>query len=147
MTQGGLKSIGVRLEGPSFTTGNALPVLHEILHGLRRFRDSREPLTIDLRAMPFGPGDEERLLEILGRGETEAGVESLGRTDIWETRYPGVWIVDYRDSEGGRIGLQVEITDIPALVRTPGDDIRDAVADLERTLAAAGAMPSEEGPR
>ena len=32
-----------------------------------------EPLTIDLRAMPFGPGDEERLLEILGRGETEVG--------------------------------------------------------------------------
>lgn len=145
MTHTGLASIGVRVDAASLTTGNALPVLHEILHALRRLGESGESLTIDLRAIPFGPGDEERLLETLGHGEIRVTMDSLGRTDIWETRFPGVWIVDHRDAEGGRIGLQVEVTDVPALVRTPGDDIRDAVAELEETLAAAGTMPSQEG--
>ena len=145
MTNSSLTSIGVRVETPLLTTGNVLPVLHEVLHALRRFGESGESLTIDLRAIPFGPGDEERLLETLGEGEIRAAIDSLGRTDVWETRYPGVWIVDHRNTEGVRIGLQVEITDVPALIRTPGDDIRDAVAELEEMLAAAGTMPSQEG--
>ena len=168
MTNSSLTSIGVRVETPLLTTGNVLPVLHEVLHALLGLAVAQaqgldgafllrvdeggeflvvrgESLTIGLRAIPFGPGDEERLLETLGEGEIRAAIDSLGRTDVWETRYPGVWIVDHRNTEGVRIGLQVEITDVPALIRTPGDDIRDAVAELEEMLAAAGTMPSQEG--
>ena len=145
MTHIGLASIGVRIEGAASVTGNALPVLHEILHGLRRLGETGEPLTIDLRSIPFGPGDEERLLVTLGEGEVRAVLDSLGRTDIWETRYAGVWIIDHRDAAGARVGLQVEVTEMPSLLRTPGDDIRDAAAQLDEALAAAETMPIQEG--
>ena len=147
MSDNSLRSIGIRVEGEVLDTGNALPVLHEILHALRRLDEAGEPTTIDLRSIPFGPGDEERLLRTLGEGELRASVDSLGRTEIWETSFHGVWLVDHRDAGGARTGLQVEVTDVPALIRTPADDITDAVAMLERVLDTTADMPSQEGTR
>jgi len=137
------ESIGVRVEVGTSNAGNAVPVLHEILHALRRLAETSHRTIIDLRAIPFGPGDEERLLETLGAGEVTARVDSLGHTHISETRFPGVWLVDYRDASEARIGLQVEVTDVPGLLRTPHDDLNDAVDALEKALAAAVQDPSQ----
>lgn len=144
MSENTLNSIGVRVEGGLADTGNALPVMHEVLHALRRLDSQAESTTIDLRAIPFGPGDEQRLLDMLGSGEIRATIDSLGRTDIRETRFHGAWIVDHYDVAGTRIGLQVEITDCPALIQTPKEDISEAVAALESVLATAGTSPSQE---
>lgn len=145
MSQNKLRSIGVVVENPPLSLGNAVPVLHEILHALRRLEETGESSTIDLRAIPFGPGDEEHLLGMLGDGEIRATLDSVGRTEIRETRFHGVWLTDYRDADDNRIGLQVEVTDLPALIRTPRDDITDAARALEAALATAGQMPSQEG--
>ncbi|MEN8176290.1 MAG: hydrogenase expression/formation C-terminal domain-containing protein [Pseudomonadota bacterium] len=130
-----LESIGVRVEPSLEATGNLLPVLHEILHALRQFTQTGEPTVIDLAAIPFAPGDEENLMEMLGGGEIRITVDSLGPTYIRETRYHGVWLVDYRSEADDRIGLQIEITDIPSLVRTPTADLGDAAAALQRFLS------------
>jgi hydrogenase-1 operon protein HyaF len=117
--------------------GNALPILHEIRHGLARLADSGESTLIDLRAIPFGPGDEQRLLDLLGRGEVEAGLRALGETRVWETAIPAVWLVDHYNGEGERIALQVEIDRIPQILCTQEEDVRNATARLDALLAAA----------
>ena len=70
-----LKSIGVAVEEVPAGAGNALPVLHEVLHALRRLSGNGDPTIIDLRSIPFGPGDEQALLETLGEGEISATLE------------------------------------------------------------------------
>ena len=45
-----------------------------------RLADTGEPTRIDLAALPFGPGDEKRLLGWLGRGEVSATIDALGPT-------------------------------------------------------------------
>jgi hydrogenase-1 operon protein HyaF len=118
--------------------GNALPILHEIRHGLERLAQTSEPTLIDLHAIPFGPGDEERLLEFLGRGEVQAGIEALGTTRVWESEIPGVWLVDHRNGNNERVALHIEINRIPDILRTQSDDILEAVARLDARLGAHG---------
>ena len=64
MKSGSLKSIGVAVEAMPPVAGNARPVLHEVLHALRRLHEGGGPTTIDLHAIPFGPGDEQVQLAV-----------------------------------------------------------------------------------
>jgi hydrogenase-1 operon protein HyaF len=124
--------------------GNALPVLGEIRHALERFVSTGEPSRIDLAAMPFGPGDEERLLTLLGTGEVTATIEALGPTRIRETRFPGVWLVDYANADGQRIALQIEVDEVPQLLRTQQADFADSLHALDTELSRLGAAPEPE---
>lgn len=127
--------------------GNALPILNEIRHALARLAEQGEPTRIDLAAMPFGPGDEDRLMALLGHGEVEASVDALGPTRVWETRFPGVWLLDYANVEGERIALQIEVDEVPQMLRTQRADIPDSLAALDAALASASAADPAGEPR
>ena len=117
--------------------GNALPILGEIRHAVARLAETGEATRIDLAAIPFGPGDEDRLLELLGRGEVQATVDALGPTRIWETRFPGVWLVDYANADNQRLALQIEVDEVPQILRTQGPDLADSLSALDARLEAA----------
>ncbi len=133
-----LKEIGVKVEDGEAAPaewGNALPILHEVGHGLRQLRETGETTVIDLHALPFGPGDEGRLFDLLGRGEVEAQIQALGPTRIWETGFPGVWLVDHRNTEDERLALHIEISSVPEILRSQREDIDDALVRLEACIA------------
>ncbi|MBL3526531.1 MAG: hydrogenase expression/formation protein [gamma proteobacterium endosymbiont of Lamellibrachia anaximandri] len=134
-----LQDIDVRIEAAvdqSVQHGNAIPLLHEILHALRRLGETEEPTTIDLRSIPFGPGDEEQLLDALDRGEVTVKLETLGASEIYETAFAGVWIVEHKNTEGERIALQIEITRVPEILFTQVADLTDSISRLENRLRA-----------
>jgi hydrogenase-1 operon protein HyaF len=124
--------------------GNSLPILHEVRHGLKRLAETGESTLIDLRAIPFGPGDEVRLLELLGEGEVTAKVDALGPTRVWETAVKGVWIVDHRDLDEQRLALNIEVATIPNILRTQPEDVEDAIRALDERLAAVSGDPAPE---
>lgn len=117
--------------------GNCLPILHELRHGLKRLARSGETTQIDLSSIPFAPGDEQRLLEILGEGEVEANVDALGPTRVWESGIHGIWLVDYRNIDGQRLALHIEIATVPNILRTQPQDIKDAIDKLEALVETA----------
>ena len=113
-------------------TGNALPVLHEIKHALNRFAESGETAIIDLGAIPFAPGDERVLDDVLGQGEVRCTVDAMGESTVTETRFPGVWRVDHFDEKGDITSRFIEVTDIPELLKSQPEDIetgREALAE------------------
>lgn len=125
--------IQVKVESAGFRN-NALPILHQIRHALSRLAEAGERAVIDLMAIPFGPGDEELLVEVLGQGEVSAVVDALGPTRVNETAYPGVWLVDYRDTEDARIAFQIEITEIPNILKAQPEDVADGIERLGSRL-------------
>ncbi len=127
-------TIGVSAPNPGQDWGNAMPILHEIRHALKRLSTDGSPCVIDLGAIPFGPGDEARLLALLGRGEVEAVIHALGETRIWESAIPAVWLVDHYNPEGERIALHIEVDRVPSLLRTQPEDFVEATARLDRIL-------------
>jgi hydrogenase-1 operon protein HyaF len=113
---------------------NSLPLLHEIFHALHRLHDSGASTTLDLLAMPFGPGDESRLLDFLGNGELSAQLDAMGQSSIRESRFSGVWIIEHKSAGGQRVAFQIEITRLPAILETQPEDIGTGLDALQEAL-------------
>lgn len=131
-----LESIPIAVEAatPGGLTENALPLLHEIRHALKRLAEQGESTQFDLKAIPFAPGDEERLMNLLGRGEVDAVVNALGESKITETSFPGVWVVAHYSPENERIAFQIEVTDMPQILKTQQADIEDSFLRFSERL-------------
>jgi len=111
-------------------TGNLLPLLHEIRHALQALVANGEASQIDLRALPMAPGEEQRLLDLLGQGEVRAELQALGRSEFRETRFPGVWLVTHYNTSDELMGRFVEIARVPELLVAPPEDIEEGRAAL-----------------
>ena len=128
-------SMELRVEAGEQLTFNVEPLLHEIRHGLARLLDSEAATTIDLRSIPLAPGEEERIIKVLGTGEVQARMSALGPSEIKETRFPGVWLVTHYNSENEVIGKYIEVCDMPQILKAQVEDIRDGLAQLTARLA------------
>ena len=117
------------------STGNVEPLLHEVRHALQRWLDEGEVTVIDLRSIPMGPGEEDRIVGELGQGEVQARMSALGPSEIIETRYPGVWLVTHWNNNEEVIGKFIEICDMPRLLLAQEEDIREGLELLDSQLA------------
>ena len=70
----------------------------------------------------------------MGVGEVSAELRTLGPSRIWETGYAGIWLVDHTNEAGERLALQVEITDVPELLRSQPEDMHSALGALDGHL-------------
>lgn len=115
--------------------GNALPLLHEVRHALERLLAAGEETIIDLRSIPMGPGDEAHLEAELGTGEVSARLETaIGPSVIMETRFPGVWLITHYNSEDQILSRFIEVTQVPAVLRSQPEDMREGFASLAEQL-------------
>ena len=117
-------------------TGNALPILHEIRHALEALLERGEETVIDLGAIPFAPGDERQLNEVLGDGEVAAVVSVLGESHVYETKIPGVWRIDNLDENGEFQSRFIEVTFTPELLKTQREDAEVGLGLLGERLDA-----------
>lgn len=137
----GLDAIDVEVARPiGLTTGNALPILHEIRHALEKLAETGEPKTIDLSSIPLSPEDRDQLLDTLGQGEVEATLDAFGPSNIRETAYPGVWLVQHMSPQGGEHSTLIEITRFPSLLLTPEADVKDGIEHSTPTRFEAGVI-------
>jgi hydrogenase-1 operon protein HyaF len=125
----------LQVEVGEHLTHNVQPLLHEIRHALATLLDDGGNTVIDLRSLPLAPGEEQKLLDKLGRGEVTARLQALGPSEIVETRYPGVWVVVHFNNDNEVIGKFIEICDIPDLLRSQQEDIRQGLEQLQTQLA------------
>lgn len=115
-------------------TWNVEPLLHEVKHALDRLVAEGETSVIDLRSIPLAPGEEERILEILGCGEVVARLNVLGASDVVETEYSGVWVVTHYNDNEETIGRFIEVTRLPEILRSQAEDIAEASERLALRL-------------
>jgi len=64
-----------------------------------------------------------------------ARLHALGPTEVIETRYAGVWVVVHFNNDNEVIGKTIEICDIPELLRSQQEDIRQGLEQLQSQLA------------
>jgi hydrogenase-1 operon protein HyaF len=127
----------LKTEAGEDLTHNVQPLLHEIRHALHELLQGGEPAVIDLRSLPLAPGEEEKLLDELGRGEVQARLSALGPSEIIETRFPGVWVVTHHNNNDEVIGKFIEVCDMPELLRSQQEDIRRGLEQLQTQLGEA----------
>jgi hydrogenase-1 operon protein HyaF len=115
-------------------TWNAQPILFEVRHALEELLDSGETSIIDLRSIPLAPGEEETIINTLGRGEVHARLDALGRSEIYETRYAGIWLVSHYNDDDALVSRFIEITKLPDILKSQREDMTSALNELTREL-------------
>jgi len=131
-----MKPVGneLKVEIGGYQTGNVPPLLHEIRHALGQLLDTGETTTIDLRGLPMAPGEQDQLINFLGKGEINARLDALGESEIIETGFPGIWLIIHYNTNHEIMGKFIEITRMPAILETQINDMEDALASLEVKL-------------
>lgn len=115
-------------------TFNVKPLLNEVKHALDNLIETGHNTMIDLRSIPLAPGEEEKIMSLLGVGEVQAQLDALGLSEIFETKYAGVWIVTHYNDEGHIISRFIEVTRMPEILCSQTEDIMLAYSRLGQTL-------------
>ena len=134
MTQTSSSSTPFNIQMGDKLTWNVQPLLHEIKHALEKLLSTGATSIIDLRSIPLAPGEEETILNTLGRGEIKVQLDALGPSEIIETLYAGVWIVTHYNDDNEMIGRFIEITTVPDIVCSQNEDVSNAFDRLAETL-------------
>jgi hydrogenase-1 operon protein HyaF len=116
-------------------TGNAPPLLRELLGMLDHLLQTGETSAIDLSALPLAPADLEWLRAALGPGEIAVTLHANGDSTLEETAHAGVWWVTHRHEQGA-VGSQfIEVAFVPELVKAHPADV---AGGRERLALAIG---------
>ena len=115
-------------------TQNVKPLLHEIKHALDNLIETGHTTIIDLRSIPLAPGEEDKILNTLGRGEVMAQLDALGLSEVIETQYAGVWLVTHYNDENNIISRFIEVTTMPEILCSQTKDIMAAYSSLTLDL-------------
>lgn len=115
-------------------SGNAKPLLHELAELLDRWVKSGETAAIDLASLPLTGGDYEELRAALGAGAVSAAAEAIGKTEVCETQFPGLWWVTHYNESGGVVANLLEVCDVPAILKAPAEDAAEGLIRLREAL-------------
>lgn len=115
-------------------TWNVKPILHEVRHALEKLLETGDASIIDLRSIPLAPGEEETIIKTLGHGEVHARLDVLGPSEIYETRYAGVWLVTHFNEEESIVSRFIEVTELPDVLKSQREDVLHALNGLATQL-------------
>jgi len=127
-----LSDIRVELETGADESGNLASIIHEIQYALQQLIEQHKTHSIDLRAMPWSAGEQQRLEDLLGRGEVIVELNSLGRSVFYETAYSGVWLLSHYNEDNEIIGRLIEVGYVPQLLMSPEEDVKDSLQKINR---------------
>lgn len=128
-----LNNIPIQIKS-KISLGTLLPLLHEIRHALNKLLNQQEETAIDLRNFPLSQQDKQTLFQVLGKGEIQAELTALGRSLIWETQLPGLWVVEHYNTDDILLSQSLEITGIPSILIAPPEDIQQGLEQLQDWL-------------
>ena len=126
-----LADIKVQVETPQYQqeyeTGNLQSILSEIKFALEQLLEQKKTHIIDLRAMPWSAGEEEKLEKYLGRGEISVEMNAFGKSLFYETQFNGIWIITHYNPDDEIISKLIEITYMPEMIISQEDDVKDSL--------------------
>jgi hydrogenase-1 operon protein HyaF len=115
-------------------TGMAQSLLREVARALTALAETGARDAIDLRSLPLTAADREDLEVALGRGEASVTLQAAGLSEVWETRFAGVWWLRHLGGDGRVAAEVIEITPIPDIVVAHAQDIAAAAAALRAEI-------------
>jgi len=116
-------------------TGNAPPLLRELVELVRRLLETGEPSAIDLSALPLTPADLDWLRGKLGNGEISVTLQASGESTLDETACPGVWWVTHHNEQGAVTSQFIEVAFVPELVKAHPQDVEIGREHLELLIS------------
>ncbi len=122
------------MNGDVGRTGMAQSILREISLALSVLAATGTRDAIDLRSLPLTLADREELEAALGRGDVGVVLEAAGKSEIWETRFTGVWWLRHFGGDGRVAAEVIEVTPVPDILSAHPEDISAAATRMAAEL-------------
>ncbi len=117
-------------------------LLQEIQRALQQVLNAlpaEDHALIDLSSLPLRAESIEYFDNQLEKGEVNATVcDHAGSVEIWESCFPGVWRLRFRDAQGNIFLEQIEIGRIPLLLLTNPADMVQAIEKIDDYFTSSG---------
>jgi hydrogenase-1 operon protein HyaF len=126
-----MSSLNIPIEVAEVETGMAQAIFNELTDYLQQLATDGKTHTIDLSGLPLNGADHERLEQLLGRGEVEITLNTLGDSRIYETAYSGVWWIRHYSADQKLISEFIEISRCPDIIKAHPDDVQAAAAAMQ----------------
>lgn len=124
----------IPLEVAEPNTGMAKAVLSELLDHMQVLALTGKPHVIDLTSLPMTNSDKQELASLLGKGEVDITLSTIGESLINETAFSGVWWIKHYTSDQKLISELIEITTVPEIIKSHSDDIQHAANELTNII-------------
>ncbi len=105
-------------------------ILSELHFKLTQLIETGSTDSIDLRTLPLFPGDYQQLKKCLGEGEVHVSLDAMGPSEIYETRFPGIWWISHFNQHDENVAEYLEITLLPALLESSLQDVQQGAQQL-----------------
>jgi hydrogenase-1 operon protein HyaF len=98
-------------------------LLMEVADLLQNLISHQRPGSIDLLGLPLSAACLAALEQRLGQGEISASLSVSGKSEIRDTKFPGVWWTSHTDEAGGLVAMLIEVAEVPDILRTSRVDM------------------------
>ncbi len=129
-----LDGIQLAVEVTEPSTGMARAVLRELAEHLPALAEHGHSHLVDLTSLPMSSGDKQELATLLGQGEVDITLDTMGASRIYETAYSGIWWVKHYSADDQLISELIEIAEIPGIIKSQAADIQLAVQALNQLI-------------
>jgi len=126
-----MKPIDLPVEVAQPSTGMAQAVLHELAGHLQQLIEAAKTEVIDITSLPMSSSDKQQLETLLGKGEVDITLNTIGESRIFETAYSGIWWIRHYTAEHKLISELIEICAVPQIIKTHPADMQQALARLQ----------------
>jgi hydrogenase-1 operon protein HyaF len=118
-------------------SAQVMAILQELETMLKQLVDTGEHNSVDIRSLPMLPGDYEQLQTILGQGEVQATIDSLGPSRVMETQVPGIWWISHRNAHDEVLAEFIEVTSLPEILKLQPGDLDEAIDILHTRVTGS----------
>ena len=115
-------------------TGMARAVLHELAEHLPVLAQDGRSHQIDLTSLPMTSGDMQELASLLGQGEVDISLRTIGESHSYETAYSGIWWVKHYSPDEQLIAELLEVALIPEILKSQATDIEQSATALNQLI-------------
>ncbi len=118
-----MSHIQIPLEIHHSSSGMARALFNELAQHLQQLVDQDSEHIVDLFNLPISDQDKQELEQLLGKGEVEITLTTVGESRIFETSYNGIWWIRHYAADELLISEFIEVSWIPEIIKSHPSDV------------------------
>lgn len=103
--------------------GMARALFNELALHLQQLLEQASEHSVDLFSLPITEHEKQELEQLLGKGEVDITLTTVGNSRIFETSYNGIWWVRHYAADELLISEFIEVTWIPEIIKSHPSDV------------------------
>lgn len=112
----------------------AQALFNELAQHLQQLVDQGSEYTVDLFSLPINDADKQELEQLLGRGEVEVTLNTVGQSQLFETSFSGIWWVRHYSADEILISEFIEVSWIPEIIKSHPSDVAASADRMKKII-------------